>query len=271
LAHASGVRARAAALAVIAMLLCSCATTETPVAPQAGAAVGAAAAPTTDTARAEELARALAVRDRGLSSMQTPAVMEYTGGGQHVKAREQIVVRKPSDLRVEAESPFGVALVLAARGDQLEIFDPAKKQLLRAPATADALDRYVRIPMAPEDAVELLLALAPSQFTLASPPDSVALENGMLVATYGAGEHRQLGFGDNGALAMVRVLGDEGAVRYEVRYSDYHDIGGVMFPYLVDARFPVAQTHLTLRYQRPIVNGDVPDSTFVLSKIPAAG
>jgi outer membrane lipoprotein-sorting protein len=262
--------AAAAAVALFALALCSCATTEAPAPPSEAAAVAAHATSASDAARAAELARALAVRDHGLSSMQTPAVMEYTGGGQHVKAREQIVVRKPADLRVEADSPFGIALVLAARGDQLEIFDPSKKQLLRAPATADALDRYVRIPMAPEDAVELLLALAPSQFALATPPDSVTVENGMLVATYGTDEHRQLGFNEDGALAMVRVLGADGGVRYEVRYSDYHDIGGVMFPYLVDARFPAAQSHLTLRYQRPIINGDVPDSTFVLSKVAAA-
>jgi hypothetical protein len=256
--------AGAAVWAFIAMTLCACAAG--PAAPPSETAAAPIGGPSSDAQRAAELVRALAARDRGLSSMQTPAVMEYTGGGQHVKAREQIVVRRPADLRVEAESPFGVALVLAARGSELEIFDPSRNQLLRAPATADALNRYVRIPMTPEDAVELLLALAPAEFPLDGAPDSVASENGMLVASYGPGEHRQLGFGDNGALMMVRVLGDDGSVRYEVRYSDYHDIGGVMFPYVVDARFPVAQTHLTLRYQRPIVNGEVPDSTFVLSR-----
>jgi outer membrane lipoprotein-sorting protein len=254
--------AGAAAFALIAVMFAACAAAPIPPPPPLAAAPAAAAG---DAARVAGYVHALEARDRGLSSMQTPAVMEYRGGGQHVKAREQIVVRKPAELRVEADSPFGVALVLAARGSELEIFDPSKKELLRAPATADALNRYVRIPMTPEDAVELLLALAPSEFPLDAAPDSVGNENGMLIASYGRGEHRQLGFGDDGALSMVRVLGEGGGVRYEVRYSDYHDIGGVMFPYVVDAQFPLAQTHLTLRYQRPIVNGDVPDSTFVLT------
>jgi len=93
----------------------------------------------------------------------------------------------------------------------------------------------------------------------------------MLVATFGnsaAGTH-QLGFSD-GNLAMVRETGSDGLVTYEVRYSDYHDIGGVMFPYAVDASFPSAGSHVTFRYLRPIVNGVIPDSTFVLTPAPGA-
>jgi hypothetical protein len=69
---------------------------------------------------------------------------------------------------------------------------------------------------------------------------------------------------------MVRETAPDGRVSYEVRYSDYHDIGGVMFAYVVDADFPAAQSHVTFRFLRPIVNGDVPASTFVLTPAPGA-
>src|SRR5205807_6264902 len=65
------------------------------------------------SAQIAELTESLSRRDHSLESVRTAAVMEYSGGGQHVKAREQIAVRRPSSMRVEAESPFGVALVLA--------------------------------------------------------------------------------------------------------------------------------------------------------------
>ena len=55
-----------------------------------------------------------------------------------------------------------------------------------------------------------------------------------------------------------------------MRYSDYHDIGGVMFPYVVDATFPPASSRVMFRYLRPIVNGVIPDSTFVLTPAPGA-
>ena len=69
---------------------------------------------------------------------------------------------------------------------------------------------------------------------------------------------------------MVRQAGLDGGVMYEVRYSEYHDIGGLMFPYVVDADFPIAHSHVTLRYDRPIINGDVPDRAFVLSPVAGA-
>jgi outer membrane lipoprotein-sorting protein len=219
----------------------------------------------------QKLTAALADRDRALYSMQTPAIMEYTAPSQHLKAREDIVVRRPDSLRVEARSPLGVALLVAAQGDQLAIFEPGKNRFSRGHATAETLYKYVRIPMAPADAVALLMGLAPRDFPQDSVPDSVSNEGAMTVATYGnsASGLRQLGFAD-GKLAMVRETTPDNRVSYEVRYRDYHDIGGVMFAYVVDADFPTAQSHVTFRFLRPIVNGDVPASTFVLTPAPGA-
>lgn len=219
----------------------------------------------------QKLTAALAERDRTLESMQTPAIMEYTAGGQHLKAREDLVVRKPNDLRVEARSPLGVALLLAAQGSELAIFEPGENRFMRGEATAETLYRYVRIPMAPADAVGLLMGLAPRDFAAGDVPDSESNDGAMMIATYGSagsGIH-QLGFAD-GNLAMVRETAADGRVNYDVRYSEYHDIGGLMFPYVVDADFPTAQSHVTFRYVRPIVNGAVPDSMFVLTPAPGA-
>ncbi len=221
--------------------------------------------------QAGKLIDALAERDRRLASMQTPAVMEYIAGDQHLKAKEEIVVKRPGDLRVEAMSPLGVALLLAAQGSELAIFEPGRNRFSRGQANADTLYRYVRIPMAPTDAVGLLMGLAPADFPLGATPDLVAKNGAMTVATFGNSESgtRELGFSD-GNLAMVRETASDGRVIYEVRYSAYQDIGGVMFPYVVDADFPAAGSHVTFRYRQPIVNGVIPDSTFVLTPAPGA-
>jgi len=221
--------------------------------------------------QAQKMIAALVERDRRLACVQSPAVMDYTAGDQHIKAKEEITAKRPGNLRIEAMSPFGVALLLAANGPQLTIFEPGRNRFMRGHADSDTLYKYVRIPMAPTDAVGLLMGLAPSGFELGNSPDSVSKESEMLVATFGnrtLGTH-QLGFTD-GNLAMARETGADGRVNYEVRYSDYHDIGGVMFPYVVDATFPQAGSHVTFRYLRPIVNGVIPDSTFVLTPAPGA-
>jgi hypothetical protein len=217
-------------------------------------------------AQANTLALQLAVRDHAVDSLQTPAVMEYSGPAGHFKAREQITVRRPASLRVEAMSPLGVALVVAADGGQVAIFDPAKNTLMRGPASAATLDRFAQIPMAPQQAVRLILALSPESALLAFPPSSSHDEGDSKVLSYARanGASDELGFAGSD-LVMVREKSPDGQVLYEVRYSDYRDIGALKFPYQVDASFPAAGTTLKLRYERPIIDGDIPDALFVLS------
>jgi len=211
------------------------------------------------------LTNAMAERDRALVSLQTSAVMEYSSGNDHVKAREDIAVRRPASLRVEARSPFGIALIVAAQDTRLQIFEPSKNTLLRGTADAATLARFARIPMAPRDAVGLLMGIVPEAQNT-SPPDGVTSEGDMTVLTYAEpdGGRRELGFKD-AHLAMVRKRTADGAVAFEIRYADYHDIGGVMFAYKVDADFPLVATKVSFAYKRPIVNGKIADSTFKLT------
>ena len=220
-----------------------------------------------------QLTRKIADRDRALESLQTEAIMQYSAPGQNPpKVREQVTVKRPDNLRVEAMSAFSVALILVANRKQLSIFEPSQNKLVHAPATADALDQFIRIPMAPADAVTLLLGIAPGSVSLADrKPNAIAAEDDMTVASWNDGKSiRELGFRD-GQLAMVRMRSAGGAVQYDVRYSDYHDIGGIMFPYVMQASFPAAQSRVAFRYKRPIINGDLPVSAFVLSPPATAG
>jgi hypothetical protein len=217
--------------------------------------------------RALELTRRLAERDRGLDSMQTPAVMEYSTPEHHLKARELITVRKPQDLRIEAMSPFGVALVVAAKDTRLAIFRSSDNTLMRGAATAETLERFAQVPLAPKPAVDLLMGLAPNPQLLSRVPDSVRVEDdNLLLAGYSMpdGSGVELGFRD-GQLAVVRHRLSDGRISYEVRYADYRDIGGLMMAYELDADFPLAGSHAKFRYQRPIVNGPIADSMFELS------
>lgn len=256
-----GCAAALAAALLVALGIAGCAATTRPPAP-AVASPGAAGL--------ARLTEALARRDRQIESMSTTAVMEYRGGGQQVKAREEIAMRRPASLRVEALTPFGVALVVAARDGRLQIFEPSKNTLMNGTATAATLDKFTRIPMAPRDAVRLLMGIPP-RGSDSSPPVSVATEDGMTVATYREtdGSERDLAF-EGGELVLLRERLKGGSLSYEVRYRDYRDVGGVMFPYEVEADFPLAHSHLKFNYSRPIINGNLPESLFVLTPGPGA-
>lgn len=220
------------------------------------------------TALIRQLTQKVAERDRALVSMQTDAVMEYSAPDRHPpKVREQIVAKRPDSLRVEALSAFNVALIVATSGNQLAIFEPSRNRLTRAAATAETLNQFLQIPMAPADAVTLLLGIAPDSATLAArTPDAIVTEGAMTIASWSLenSARRELGFQDD-QLVMVRRRDADGTIDYEVRYGEYQDVGGLMFPYTVDATFPKARSRISVRYKGPIINGAVPDSVFVLS------
>jgi len=219
-----------------------------------------------------QLTEKVAERDLSLVSMQTDAVMEYSAPDRHPpKVREQLVVKRPDSLRVEALSAFNVALIVATSGKELAIFEPSRNRLTRAAATADTLNQFIQIPMAPADAVTLLLGIAPDSGALAArSPDAIVSEGAMTVASWSVenSARRELGFQDD-QLVLVRMRDADGTVDYEVRYGEYQDLGGLMFPYAVDATFPKAHSRISFHYKRPIINGEVPASAFVLS--PSSG
>jgi outer membrane lipoprotein-sorting protein len=223
-------------------------------------------------AQAHDLSVFLADRDNVVRSMQSAAVMEYTGGGQHFKARENIIVQRPASMRVEVMSVAGVALVVAADGGQIAVYDPGKDTLMQGAANAATLERFARIPMTPDAATRLLLGLSPDSGMLASPPDSMTVNGDSKILTYHqpGGVVDELGFDGAGNLEMVRETQAGGRVAYEVHYSDYRDAGnGIKFPQQAAANFPKTGTTVKFRFENPSINQDVPDSTFVL--LPRSG
>lgn len=212
---------------------------------------------------------ALAARDRLLKSLDTPAIMEYTGPNGHLKVRERITVRRPASLRVEALSPLGVALIVAADAAQVAIFDPSRDTITRGAATAATLSRVAQIPLAPAQAARLLLALPPDAALTSAPLVPAPADNGMtaLSFTRADGTIEEIAFRD-GNLALVRETTTAGALAYEVRYSDYRDIGAMQFPHTIDARFPATATTVKLRYENPAIDSAIPDAAFILTPGP---
>jgi hypothetical protein len=216
---------------------------------------------------AHDLTAPLGEREAAIHSIQSAALMEYSGGGEHFKARENIIVRRPASIRVDVMSALGVALVVAADAGRVAVFDPGKNTLLHGPATAATLQRYARIPMTPEATVRLMLGLAPDSAMLRIAPDSMTEKAGLKVLTFDqpGGVVDELGFTSDGNLGMVRETFAGGRIGYEVHYSDYQKLAsGVVFPAQVDASFPKTGAALKFHYENPSVNQDVPDSAFVL-------
>jgi Domain of unknown function (DUF4292) len=213
--------------------------------------------------REETGLRSLVDRDRLLTSLQTPTIMEYSGPSGRIKVRENLTVRRPASLRVDAMSPLGVALIIAADDKQIAVFNASENTLMRGTASVATLARFIRIPMVPAQAVRLLLGLPLDSSALTATPSSSRTEDQMKILSYVGAENDELGF-KNGQLALVRERDAAGQVRYEMHYGDYRDIGGLRFPFELEARFPASATTIKLHYLNPSIDRQIADSTFVL-------
>jgi outer membrane lipoprotein-sorting protein len=231
------------------------------VSPPAGAQ---AEATTSDLSQLQQSAQALAERAGRLDAMQSDALMEYEGRGHHLKVHEEIAIKRPGSLRVEALSPFGVAAVVAAHDSTLAIYQTSNNTFYHGAATADTLNRFAQIPLPPDQAIKLLMGLPPNDDSNLASPTSVRTENGMLIGTYQhpGGVKDELGFED-GQLRLVRAEGPDGPI-YEVHYSDYHDSGGMPIAHRVEANFLNTGTRLTVRYSSVTINPPLDNSEFVL-------
>ena len=221
------------------------------------------------TGEADAGMQSLLERDRLLTSLQTPAIMEYSGPSGHVRAREQFIVRRPASLRVDVMSPLGVALIVAADNQQIAVFNPSDNTLVRGPANAATLGRFTQIPMTPAQAVQLMLGLAPDNYMLSAAPSGLWMEGKMRVLSYsqaGVSDY-ELGF-SGGQLSLVRAHDRAGQMRYEIRYEDYRDIGAMKFPFRLEATFFASRTTIKFRYLNPSIDREIADSTFVLSPGP---
>jgi hypothetical protein len=194
--------------------------------------------------------------------MQADAVMDYSGGGQHVKVREEVAIKRPASLRVQAMTPFGIAAVVAANGTTVTIYQTSDNTFYRGAATADTLSRFAQIPLPPEQAVKLLMGLLPEDESHFAKPASVRTEGELVVGTYDLpGGETDVGFTD-GHLGLVRTRGP--GINYEVSYSGYQDIGGLEFAHRLDAKFLNTGTHLNVKYSNVVVNPAINSSEFVL-------
>ena len=194
--------------------------------------------------------------------------MDYSGANGHFRTHEEIALARPASMRVEAVAPFGSTMVLAAdNAGRLTIFDPGKNVLMSGEANAATLARYVKIPLTPAAAVNLLMGLAPDPAQLSKGPDSVADTDGMTVAAWrlADGGLREIGF-SGGELSVIRERDAAGAERYAIKYSGWRDTNGIDFPGKLEADFPA--NRITLQYHGPALNAAIAPTAFVLTPLP---
>jgi outer membrane lipoprotein-sorting protein len=219
---------------------------------------------------ADELMTALRARAEHLKTLRMTAKVDHmANGGERVRIKVNMLLARGGKLRFEADSPLGGALAtLTSDGTQFSLLDVRSNRFLTGPAKACNVARLIRLSIAPDDVVAVLMGGAPLDGTVKSvgwDPNHGGREVLTLSPPGGGEETIQLDARDKRWDVMRAERRDAaGKVLWRVTNDNFKDYGDVRLPEVEDVEEPPhgADAEIKLRSVEP--NLEIKDELFRL-------
>lgn len=112
-------------------------------------------------ATVDDLLAGLAARRAAVTSMR--ARVSVKAGLAGMWTREALVVQRPAGVRIDVLSPFGLAVAVGTNGSVLWAFPPAEGARYEGPASPENLARFLGVPVAVPDLIDILMGLPPAR------------------------------------------------------------------------------------------------------------
>ncbi len=218
----------------------------------------------TEIPTAEQLLVKLASESGRYSSLDGTASVSLTTGEKYFSSQQFLLLQKPNRLRADVLTGFGqLILQVASDGKTLSAFlnTTVPGRFLRGPASYENIFRFIRVPLAVEDLLPLLLYDPP---LIAYQNSSVAVSSGGLTLTLAGGNtHQELLFD-----RQLRMIGCRYFRNGEKFLSvDFKNLSGVdMFPHQVVIDLPLEQTRVNVKFSDLQVNTSIDVARFALKE-----
>ena len=169
---------------------------------------------------ADALLASMAARREAVTSLR--ARVRLRSGLARVWTRQAVLVQRPTAIRIDVLSPFGLALALGTEGHTLWAFPPQQGVRYEGPATAANVQRLLGTPLAVRDLVDVFLGVAPARPSTAPPTFEREGDDYVLTIVFPSGIQRLAFAVDTHELhAIVEQVDGRDPVR--VTFADYHD------------------------------------------------
>jgi hypothetical protein len=205
---------------------------------------------------ASELMAKIAAHARQIHSLRAEARVEHTAeGGQRVKVTVRMLVERGGKLRLEAEAPLvGPVATLVSDGEHFALLDLRNHRFFEGPASACNVASLIRIQLAPEDVVSVLMGGAPIE----GAPSGVSWD-----PSHGGREVLELRAPDGGSeriwldardriwdLLAAERRDAAGQLRWRVEHEDFQDRGGgVRLPTRTQVEEPPEKADARLKFR----------------------
>ncbi len=252
-------RARRWALAL--GLLCAGCAAGRPLGPQRAPAV---------LPSATELEAVLAARRDAVHSLRALARLRYRDAGDSVSAREAIVVARPDRVRVEVLSLFGSVFLLVADNGLLTAYARDEDTVYRGQASAENLQRYVRLGLAVDELVDLVLGTPPPRPGWQAQVSFDAAAGWIRLRRELDGGAQTVWFSAATLPAAAEEFGEDGMTRWRATFADYQDHGGVPVAARIGFDAPAWSQSLEITLQDIEVNPTLDHSIFAFQAPPGS-
>jgi hypothetical protein len=218
-----------------------------------------------DDPRPVRLLAQLTERTHEIAALRGTARVSVDGQQGASFARQLVLVARPASLRVEVLGVMSQRIaVLATDGERYDLYRAEDGRLESGPVHPAVLVEVAGVPLAPEQAVALLLG-APSGVE-GRPQRALELGEGairveLVPAQDGLG--RSLEFAADGSLRRYTVrAGSESAL--EVRWDDYRDLPGGRFAHRISVEFPGVAARAEVSFRSVELNPSLSGELFRL-------
>jgi hypothetical protein len=177
--------------------------------------------------------------------------------------RYALVFSKPGKLRVEAfprGAVYTLSLLVVDEG-RFTYLEPGQRIAARGEAGAAVLNRYLGVPLYPEDLMALVTGCVPPRFFTGSweayeQPEAQTL----LVRTKGLSVEIDSESRLPRAMDVVSIFDDTTALR--VQWEDYREIQGQLVPGQIEIFLPESESQMLLDFRSQELNGNYPQRLF---------
>lgn len=204
--------------------------------------------------------------------MRTLADTEITSRDGRIKASEILVVRPPTELRIEVLTMFGVAWILATDGEVLHVYSREEGTVYRGKPTPDLIRHYLPVPLELAELTELLLGRPPRRDGAVPTDVSWEAETRLVRLTLSlqGGGTEQIWFEANtGLLTRCEERSSDGALRFDLRIKAYSRIEGRSLASNLTIVGP-DDVRVRLSYARSELDPDLPEGVFRLGTLAGA-
>ena len=214
------------------------------------------------TPRAEALEREISRLIEATRQVQAYARFELVTPDGTTQSQAAVVVLRPASARIEfLDDVADVWAEVASDGKRLWLYLPLDRKLYSGQASRRNLKRHTDFEWDVSDLVSVLAGSPP----LGEAPFLLELGRGPEGPFFVVGRDLQL-WTDGPKGRVTRCIrygqGDTG-IEYVVTYGDYRRIGGIDFPYRIEARAPRSGARMYVEYIDVILGNEIDKSVFV--------